>query len=550
MSKLKLKVRYLLISLTFVFTSALSVPSFANVCLTIDLPESDKYTYNDDIEFEAFDGITLAANLLIPKGEVPEAGFPAIIFPNSWALEEHEYILQATKFAERGYVVMGYSARGWGCSGGLIDVIGPNDVQDIKSVIDYLVANAPVDLSKIGMSGISYGAGLSLIGANSDDRISAVVAMSTPVSIYEALYENETARLVWGAILTFSAQVIGSPDPIIAEYYSDLVFNNTPKIPELTAWAEIRSPISNLDQINARQVPVMIANNVGDNLFQAKTALDLYEALEGPKRIDLSTGTHASVEIQGLIGVGDDYVWQTTYDWFDHYLKGEDTGITERAPVTMLEERTKTRKEYSDYPIPNANAETFYLHPKGWFSDGKLKTSPYTYWYGKVNSFNSLLDSGATTGVPALSEILSAEAKLPTKAYIPFINRFHGIVFETDKLWGGMKIRGIPEVNVHVQSTDDDLQLVAYLYDVDAGGTGTLITHGATSIHDGRPWENRELSFRFDAVAYDIPEGNKLVMVVDTKDVLYAPSSIDPFTIRFKFRRGMNSTLTIPTVDE
>lgn len=549
MINLKDTSHYQITGMLLLLLSVITTPVFANVCLHISFPESDEYSYDDNIEFESFDGVTLAANLLIPKGEVPQKGYPAIIFPNSWALEEHEYLLQAIKFAQNGYVVMGYSARGWGCSGGLVDVMGPNDAQDISAVIDYLVEHAPVDVSNIGMSGISYGAGLSLIGANADSRISAVVAMSTPVDIVGALYENETARLIWGAILTLSGQATGSPSPIVAEYYGDLIFNNNDKIPEITAWAKKRSPIHNLSRLNARKVPVMIANNVGDNLFQAKTALDLYEKLQGPKRIDLSLGTHASVELKGLLGMGDNYVWQTTYAWFDHYLKGKNTGITERAPVTMLEERSKTRKEYSDYPIPEAYNKTFYLHPTHRFLNSKLKLEPYTNWYTRTIKINSLLDSGASTGFPVLAEVLSAEIKLPTQAYIPFINRFHGIVFESDQLTNSMQIRGIPEINVQVQSTDDDLQLVAYLYDVDRGGIGTLITHAATSINDGQPWKNHELSFRFDAVAYDIPAQHRLVMVIDTQDILYSPVSINPYIARFKFANGKNSTLTIPVVN-
>ena len=47
-------------------------------------------------------------------------------------------------------MVLSYSTRGFGTSGGLIDTAGPLDMADLSNVIDYLIANFDVDPNAIG----------------------------------------------------------------------------------------------------------------------------------------------------------------------------------------------------------------------------------------------------------------------------------------------------------------------------------------------------------------------------------------------------------------
>ncbi|WP_231882960.1 alpha/beta hydrolase, partial [Oleiphilus sp. HI0132] len=99
-------------------------------------PTSDAYTTNDDIIVEANDGVDLAANVFVPNDLSEPA--PAIIFVNSWALNEYEYLTQAGELAEKGYIVFSYSTRGFGTSEGMINTAGPKDIDDFSRVIDYL----------------------------------------------------------------------------------------------------------------------------------------------------------------------------------------------------------------------------------------------------------------------------------------------------------------------------------------------------------------------------------------------------------------------------
>ena len=175
-------------------------------------PTSNNYTTDDDIIISATDGVEIAANIFVPNNLSGLA--PAVIFINSWGLNEYEYLQQAADLAEKGYIVLSYSTRGFGQSGGVIATAGPQDVSDLSAVIDFLLANYPVDPQAIGSAGISYGSGISLLGAAFDSRIKAVSAMSSWGSLTDALYGNSTPRLVWGELLTLSGQLIGNLDPI------------------------------------------------------------------------------------------------------------------------------------------------------------------------------------------------------------------------------------------------------------------------------------------------------------------------------------------------
>ncbi len=89
----------------------------------------------------------------------------------------------------------------------------------------------------------------------------------------------------------------------------------------------------------------------------------------------------------------------------------------------------------------------------------------------------------------------------------------------------------------------------AYLYDVDAIGTGVLITHGAATLHWATAGQTVDLPIDFSAIAYDIPAGHHIGVVLDTADSLYA-SPVNPgerFGVRFEFDPVRQATLVVPT---
>ena len=492
-------------------------------------PQSPAYTTNDDVVIHAADGVNLEANIFVPtEGSGP---YPAVVFVNSWGLNEYEYLTEAGRLAERGYVVLSYSTRGWGDSGGRINVAGPKDMSDFSSVVDWLIANAPVDPDAIGASGISYGAGIALQGAAYDDRIRAVTALSGWGSLKEALYAQRTPRLVWGELLTSTGELLGTPSEEIEGYWSDV--RNHRNIKEVTEWALARSPITVVDQLNANGTAVYLANSWGDNLFQANSVLDMYQKLDGPRAINLQAGMHASTELIGMIGDGDTHIWNNTRRWFDQYLKGESTAIEDQKPVQMKVRLTDRFEGFSDFPVPQSETREWHLHPRTWFSNGSLETRPWNGWGNRSNSFSDWGDTLASTGIPLGSQIFD-QVNLPVTAPVPLLGRGRSAWYRTERLQDSLRIRGIPEVTLTVTPHDDALQLVAYLYDLSPGGKGRLITHAPITVPDATPGEPLGLDLDLVATAYDVPAGHRIALVVDGKDLLYAdPDGIQSQSINF-----------------
>lgn len=510
-------------------------------------PKSDLYTTDDDIVIERDDGVELVANIFVPNHIDGLA--PAVILINSWSLTEYQYLNEAAKLAEKGYIVLNYATRGFGKSGGLIDTAGPKDIADYSAVIDYLIANYPVDPAAIGTGGISYGSGISLIGAALDGRVKAVAALSSWGSLEDALYSNNTPRLAWGELLTIFGALTGNPDPIIQKHWDTVKSQDLAGIPEVVEWAKLRSPITYVEQLNENGTAVYFSKAYGDNLFQANTLLDMYSALTGPKHVDLVQGTHATGEIiPALLGIGENILWDNTFKWFDIHLKGETNSLSTAQPVQMKVKFQERFDGYADFPVAEASEEKFYLHPRGIFDTGDLESYPYQSRVSKDNTINSWAGTLMfSTQIPAITQILE-QLNVPVLSNIPLASKVRSIYFNTGRLNDVMQIRGNPSVTLQVQPKESNFQLVAYLYDMNAVGVGKLITHGVYTLTEIEPGKKITLDFDLVTTAYDVPAGHKLVVAFDTTDPQYQSPTNNPYNIDFEFNRNKQSVLRVPTL--
>jgi predicted acyl esterase len=509
-------------------------------------PQSDAYTTDDDITIYADDGVNLEANIFVPNNI--DGSAPAVVFINSWALNEYEYLQQAADLAEKGYIVLSYTTRGFGESGGAIDTAGPLDIADYSKVIDFLIENYPVDPEAIGTAGISYGSGISLLGAAQDERVKAVAALSSWGSLVDSLYGNQTPRLVWGELLNISSQLIGNPDPIINEHWQNIKGQNLSEIPAVVDWANLRSPINYVDELNANGTAVYLAKAYGDDLFQPNSLMDMYSQLTGPKYVDLVSGTHATADLlPSLLGLGEDVIWDNVYEWFDFHLKGENNAMATAKPVNMKVKFKNQTDGFDAYPIPGIQNKTYYFHPRTALDTGDLESYPYQSWFGADDTINAWAGTLFSTQVPLLSQILE-QFEIPTYADISAASDFRSIYYEADRLSSPMQIRGEPSVKLQIQPKHDKVQLVAYLYDVDWWGTGKLITHGVVTLPDATPGDKVTVDFELVTTAYDVPAGHKVVLAIDTKDPQYKSPSSAAYYVDFEFSSRKQNVLKIPTL--
>ena len=550
-------------------------------------PSTYGWTYQETIHItNPADNVTLSANLFVPKEEMQGETFPALIFPNSWLMEEHEYWVQAKKFCEKGYIVLSYSARGWGQSDGTVNVGGPSDMADIAAIIDWVIANQPVkgvvrhedgtvkddSQALIGMCGISLGGGLSLMGAATDKRVKAVMAMVPWGDLADALYLNQSTKPVWQkGLLVGMGGLVANLDPYL-ETITEWLFNHehAEHYDDIVPWAMARSPINYLPSYNdpQRNLAVCISTNLQDFLFTPNQILRFYYGLNvAHKRIDFNRGIHPSAEFPGLIGLPT-VVWNRAYAWFDQHLKGVNTGILGNPPISIDNKSDKTKRHYLDQlyiqdinnkhlagtpygPIGNSiTAQRLYPSSRPWYSyKGGLDASVPN---SDSQTIHSGLASGLTLGIPILSSLLEAHTNdLHVKTSLPLASRSKAIVFATDRLSQERTILGTPAMSLNLTPSNERVQLIAHLYSVDKLGIGTLITHAPLTLLESDrllpsavPGEAKTYTFNFITTAADIPKGHRLAIGIDTYDPSYGKASDDDFTLTFHY--GEKTYIDIP----
>lgn len=456
-------------------------------------------------------GVVLKGNVIAPS---PAGRYPAVIFSSSWGLNDIEYLAQASALAARGYVVVSYTPRGWWSSGGEIDTAGPNDMADLSKVVDWTIANTAADPAHIGAAGISYGAGISLLGAAFDRRIRAVAAMSAWSDLVYSLFGDSTRHKQSTGLLRIAADLLGNPGPELTGKLDDFAANRN--VSAITAWARQRSAGTYVDALNANQPAVLIANSWGDSIFPPNQLADFYGRLTGPKRLELRPGDHAVAEAGGLLGLQND-VWTSLYRWFDQYLAGVNTGIAAEPPVSVRPWNAAT-EGYSAWAALSSTTRRYGLGQiRWWDGTGLLGGNPTTGWSKAIPND---LDTTAGGGIPIITNGLAALLNTAPSIWLPSVDRFRAGVWASERPSTPLRIRGIPKLHLNLTGTAANGTLVAYLYDLDSLGNAKLITHAPVTWLSAAGG-SRTVDLSLSATAYDLPAGSSLTLVIDSADPLY-----------------------------
>lgn len=463
-------------------------------------------------------GTTLRGFVVQPTGR-GSGPFPLLVMPSSWGVNDIEYVGAAAKLAyQSGYVVVSYTSRGFWDSGGTIQVAGPQDVADASKVIDWALANTSSDPAKIGMGGISYGAGISLLTAAADKRIRAVAALSGWADLAKSLYPNETVNTQAVELLLAAGKITGRPGPELQQADKDYRAGNFDAVLPI---APVRSVATKLAALNASAPAILLGNAWEDSLFPPSQYVDFYQRLTGPKRLMLSPGDHATAELFGAAGLPNE-IWDAADRWFDHYLRGVDNGIDRENAVNLKPANGGAWRGYPSWTAASAHQQTLPL---------------------SQTRINAGIDTIANSGTILISGALQGYLNIPTGVSIPLVNRLAAGVWSGKAVSTRTTVNGAPKLHATVTPSAANSTLFAYLYDVDALGFGALITHKPYTIHGATPGTAKTLDFDLEPVTWDVPAGHHLSLVIDTVDPRYATESKFGSTVTI----SGSSTLTIPT---
>ena len=141
-------------------------------------PKSDKVDHRK-VTFHNRYGITLAADMYIPKGTGNNVKLPAIAVSGPFgAVKEQSSGLYAQHMAERGFLTIAFDPSYTGESSGEPRRMASPDIntEDFLAAVDFLSVQDNVDPERIGIIGICGFGGMAVNAAAIDPRIKATVA--------------------------------------------------------------------------------------------------------------------------------------------------------------------------------------------------------------------------------------------------------------------------------------------------------------------------------------------------------------------------------------
>ena len=139
-------------------------------------PKSNKVDHQK-VTFKNRYGITLAADLYLPKTRGNKRLAALAVGGAFGAVKEQTSGLYAQTMAERGYIALAFDPSYTGESGGEPRNVASPDIntEDFSAAVDFLGLHTSVDRKRIGIIGICGWGGLALNAAAVDKRVKAVV---------------------------------------------------------------------------------------------------------------------------------------------------------------------------------------------------------------------------------------------------------------------------------------------------------------------------------------------------------------------------------------
>ena len=227
--------------------------------------------------------------------------------------------------------------------------------------------------------------------------------------------------------------------------------------------------------------------------------------------------------------------WTECLRFFDHYLKGENTGLELEAPVHYFTMGEESWRAAPSWPVPQTEEKTYF-----WGPDGTLvaKAPEETQAFDEVGP-NFAFGTGPHTRYERIS------AKVVEDYYVDWHGRDTTLpVFTTPPLKNDLEITGHPVVTVYLSSTERDGAVIAYLEDVDENEKCHYVTEGVLRImhrKESTPGSNYQgvgPHHSFERGDAELMEPNRPVKV-----------SIALFPTSWFFRKGHRIRIALATAD-
>ena len=381
-------------------------------------------------------GITIpVADGVVMQADVyrPDAGgsFPTLFAPSPYSLDAQTAPMRPVGFTyprawlesgdpsffvRRGYVMVIATIRGARGSTGFFGNIepSPETVQDIYEAIGWLSKQAWSN-GDVGMLGASYFSVLAKrVAAKKPEALKAIFAMYGLSDGYRDFYYHggiyahtffeywhrrqnpflntrNQLREDWGDEKYEAAvkAALADPDiranPFLVQALENPDAAHGPQVNEMTL-QPLDSPFyreRSVDFSGDTAIPGYFGADWGLYGIHLGGDIRAYENWKGPRRLTIGPPIYL-----------DRPIYQYHYEslrWFDHWLKGNDTGMLEEPLVQLFIQGTGEWKKAHSWPLPETRWTPFYLHDGGllsehefWPSEGSSSYEDGSFHRGEV----------------------------------------------------------------------------------------------------------------------------------------------------------------------
>lgn len=429
-----------------------------------------------DVEIPMRDGARLRADVFRPKSN---GRFPVIMNigiyrkDRVWTpppdLEEkpNRYMNWETVnplwWTPRGYIAVRVDSRGSGKSPGRTDPWSPGEARDFYDAIEWAGRQAWSN-GRVGLAGISYYAMTQWLVANlKPPSLAAMIPWEGAADMYRDFAYHGGIFSMGFAVSWFHTymanHVLGEPQETAPDSFAK------PWI-----WEYMSNNLDG-DWYHGRQarwhdidVPLFSAGNwSGFGLHLRGNTEGYLRAASRHKKLRIHAGTHFHPfhSEEGRLD---------QLRWFDHWLKGTDTGMLKERPV-KLQIRKGGAGNYEwrledEWPLKRTRWSRFYLHAesKGTKSSGAAEGTLQTT--APKTSRSLAYEAGGVTksGMPLGS--LSATVAGPGPR--------SGVSFETGPLEEDLEVTGPVVLVLWVGSSTRDMDVFATIRNIDAQGKDVM----------------------------------------------------------------------------
>ena len=372
-------------------------------------------------------------------------------------------------FVSRGYAHVIAESRGTGISEGSYGVFSAAEQRDGYDLVEW-IAKQPWCNGSVGMLGMSYFGMIQwLVAAQRPPHLKAIFPLDAATDMYRHWgYHGGVLHLSFLSTWWDSSLIVNradSPDipeaqlkRVVEELLEQPEIKSHPRLYKTLRWRHKnphffdvlvhpfdgpyyheRSASTKFGQID---IPCFLMSRWSAQYIHLPGAFSAWEQVKAPKRLMITTPES---------GVGFNRPWHENHDlvlrWYDHWLKGNDTGVMKEPPITILVQGTGRFRHENEWPLARTRWTRMHLGPQG----ALRPDAPG--WNEKPDAFTNI--AGLQPG-----------SKVP------------GLRYATAPLGEDLEVTGPIALTLYASLSGEDTNWIVELSDVDPSGAEKRVSIG------------------------------------------------------------------------